>query len=120
MRRLLPFLSVLTGVFSGIVAVAMPAQAADTADECVVIRSATLASGLAFDFENSCTRRLTCALSWTLTCENASGKTTSKAKQEARFVVGASDTHSMTGSASTCKDGWKIDDVSWTCAPAGK
>jgi hypothetical protein len=53
-------------------------------------------------------------------CENASGKITSKAKQEARFVLSAADTHHTTGSAASCKDGWKIEDVSWDCTPAVK
>ena len=56
----------------------------------------------------------------TLTCENASGKATSKAKQEARFAIDASDTHHTPGSAATCKDGWKIDDVSWDCSATAK
>lgn len=116
----LPFLFVLAGVASGVVALAGSAHAADSADECVSIRSAEVTAGLAFDVQNRCEKRLSCALTWTLTCENASKKATSRSKQEARFVVGASDTHSTTGSASTCKDGWTIDEVSWSCSPVGK
>jgi hypothetical protein len=123
MRRASPFrLFGLAGAALVIAAVgvATPARAADSADACVAIRSAQMSSGLAFDVENTCEKKLSCALTWTLTCENASGKTTSKAKQEARFVLSASDTHHTTGSAATCKDSWKIEDVSWDCAPAGK
>jgi hypothetical protein len=120
MRTALAPSLVLAAVVSCLVALAPPAQAADSADECVSIRSAELSSGLSFDMQNRCEKRLSCALSWTLTCENASGKTTHKAKQEAHFDIGASDSHATTGSAATCKDGWKIDDVSWSCAPAGK
>ena len=116
----LPVLFVCLAGFAVVVAVAAPARAADSADACVSLQSAPLTSGLAFDVQNSCDKRLSCALTWTLTCENASGKATSKSKQEARFSVGASDTHHTTGSASTCKDSWKIDDVSWDCAAAGK
>lgn len=97
-----------------------PASAAATASECLSIQTATLNNGLAFDVQNACDKRLSCALSWTLTCENASGKATSKAKQEARFLLDASDTRSMTGSSAACKDSWKIDDVAWQCAPIGK
>ena len=100
---------------------AASAQAApDSADACVRMQSAPINGGLAFDVENTCEKRLSCALSWTLTCTNASGKTTSKAKSEARFTIGAEDTHHATGSALSCKDSWKIDDVSWDCTPAGK
>ena len=107
-------------MFAAALGAAGPARAADSADACVAIRSAEMSSGLAFDVQNTCEKKLACALTWTLTCENASGKTTSKAKQEARFVISASDTHHTTGSAASCKDGWKIEDVSWDCAPAAK
>lgn len=120
MRRRLSFFLVLAGIASGAVMVAAPAGAADSADECVSIRSAELGSGLSFDMDNRCDKRLACALSWTLSCENASGKTTSRSKKEARFDIGPSDQHSTTGSASSCNGGWKIDDVSWSCAAVGK
>ena len=116
MRRAFPLLFVLA-----LVSVTAAAQATpESADACLRVQSAPLTEGLAFDLENSCAKRLTCALTWTLTCTNASGKKTAKAKQEARFQIGASDTHHTTGSSSSCKDSWKIDDVSWDCAPAAK
>ena len=120
MRRAFPFLFVALAGVTGIVAIAAPARASESADACVSIQTATVTSGLAIDVQNSCSKRLACALTWTLTCENASGKTTSKAKQEARFAIDASDTHHTTGSAATCKDSWKIDDVSWDCNAASK
>ena len=120
MRRAFPLVLLGAVTFLGLVGLAGPALAADSADACVNIQSAELGSGLTFDVHNTCDKRLSCALTWTLTCENASGKTTSKSKQEARFLVSASDTHHTTGSAASCKDGWKIDDVSWDCAAVGK
>jgi hypothetical protein len=117
MRRAACLLSVGFATALAVLAVQGPARATSaSANDCVSLRSTALSSGLSFDVENTCDRRLSCALTWTLTCENASGKATSKAKQEARFMVGASDTHQTAGSAATCKDGWKIDDVSWDCA----
>jgi hypothetical protein len=100
------------------VALAAPARAGgSSANECVNVRSAELSTGLAFDVENACEKRLSCALSWSLTCSNASGRTTSKTKQEARFLLGASDTQHTLGSSAACKDSWAIDDVAWSCAP---
>lgn len=119
-RSKLAFVFVFVAGVAAVASVAAPAQAADSADRCVSLQSAPLSTGLAFDVQNGCEKRLSCALTWTLTCENASGKATSKSKQEARFVIGASDTHHTTGSAESCKDGWKIDDVSWDCASVGK
>lgn len=120
MRRAFPL--ILVGVAALVMGggAAGSAHAAESAEACVNIQSAELGTGLAFDVQNTCDKRLSCALTWTLTCENASGKATSKVKQEARFLVSASDTHRMTGSAATCRDGWKIDDVSWSCAAAPK
>lgn len=104
---------------SGALLLPSPAHAtASSAEECVSLQSATVSTGLAIDVQNSCSKRLACVLSWTLTCENASGKTTSKARQEVRFAIAASDTHHTTGSAAACKDSWKIDDVAWDCAPS--
>jgi hypothetical protein len=120
MRRSLPFVLAAVATLASVALVAAPARAADSADACVDIRSVELASGLSFDVQNTCDKRLACALTWTLTCENSSGKATSKSKQEARFVLSSSDTHHTSGSAASCKDGWKIDDVSWDCAPAAK
>ena len=118
--RAAPFLFVCLAGGLALVAIAGPANAGSSASDCVSIRSAELSTGLSFDVQNGCEKRLSCALSWTLTCENASGKATSKAKQEAKFVVGASDSHHMMGSSAACKDSWKIDEVAWDCAPAGK
>jgi hypothetical protein len=123
MARAVSLLSVGLAIAFTVVVVSAPAEASSSAagaNDCVSIKSAELSSGLAFDVENGCDKRLSCALTWTLTCQNASGKATSKAKQEARFVIGASDTHHTAGSASICKDSWKIDEVAWDCAPAQK
>jgi hypothetical protein len=120
MRRAFSLVVVGVAPVMAVVGASGAAYAADSADACVNIHTAQLGTGLAFDVQNTCDKRLACALTWTLTCENASGKATSKSKQEARFLVSAADTHQATGSAATCKDGWKIDDVSWSCAAASK
>ena len=120
MRRAFPFIFAGAAAVASVLAVAGPARAGDSANACVAIQSTEMSTGLAFDVQNACEKKLACALTWTLTCSNASGKTTSTTKQEARFVLSASDTHHTTGSAASCKDSWKIEDVSWDCAPASK
>ena len=120
MRRAFPFVFAGAAAVASVLAVAGPARAGDSANACVAVQSAEMSTGLAFDVQNACEKKLACALTWTLTCSNASGKTTSTTKQEARFVLSASDTHHTSGSAASCKDSWKIEDVSWDCAPAGK
>jgi hypothetical protein len=103
-----------------LVGITVPARAGTSASDCVSIASAELSTGLSFDVKNACEKRLSCAMTWTLSCENASGRITSRAKQEAKFVVGADGSHQLTGSSAACKDGWRIDDVAWECAPIAK
>ena len=115
--------SLFVAVASSLLLLAVVAPAAagpSTANDCVDVRSAELSTGLTFDMKNACEKQLSCALSWTLTCENASGKTTSKTKQEAKFLISEHDTHQTMGSSATCKDAWKIDDVEWSCASTQK
>lgn len=121
--RILPSLSLAAAVALGVslLTTASPAAAGGaTANDCVNVASATLSTGMTFDVKNACDKRLSCALTWTLSCENASGKVTSKAKQEAKFNIGAGDSHQMTGSSASCKDGWTIDDVAWDCASSSR
>lgn len=96
-----------------------PARA-DSASECVTVRTTAQSTGLAFDVKNACDKRLSCAVTWSLACSNASGKTTSKTRSEAKFGIGPDTSHSTFGSAESCKDSWKIDDVSWDCAAEKK
>ena len=82
--RAAPVLFVCLAGGLALLAIAGPASAGSSASDCVSIRSAELSTGLSFDVQNGCEKRLSCALSWTLTCENASGKATSKAKRASR------------------------------------
>ena len=120
MRRPHSFLLTTLGLSAFAIASSATAAHAESADECVSIRTQEQSSGLAFDVKNACTKKVACSVAWTLSCTNASGKVTSSAKQEARFAVAPDTTHGVNGSATTCKDGWKIDDVSWDCSPASK
>jgi hypothetical protein len=97
-------------------------MAADSADDCVqIVRGPDQADGLDFELKNNCDRPLSCALGWTLSCENDKGKVMSSARQGSSFGVAKDATKHTFGSALSCKtSGWRIDDVSWTCAPTSK
>lgn len=99
---------------------ATSARAAESADECVAIQKNEQSDGLAFDVKNNCDRRLACSLSWRVSCENASGKTTKSLVASASFGVAPAAAHQVFGSAAACNGNWRIDDVSWSCAPAAK
>lgn len=75
-------------------------------------------AGIALDVDNNCDRRLSCAVSWTVECHNDQGKVTKSAKESASFLVQASATGHALASTKACTSGnWKVDDVSWECAP---
>ncbi|MCA9586382.1 MAG: hypothetical protein KC657_13585, partial [Myxococcales bacterium] len=62
----------------------------------------------------------TCALTWTVECEDA-GKVTARKPGASRFVVGADKTHTVVGKAACgTSEGWRFVDVGWTCAPIKK
>lgn len=92
------------------------AKAADSAEECVRLRESQVEKGLTLDVDNNCDRSLSCALSWTVSCQTESGKVTRSAKDGARFVVAASKTGRAVASTKACGDNWKIEDISWDCA----
>jgi hypothetical protein len=57
---------------------------------------------------NSCSKPMSCAVSWTVTCGK---KVTSTQKSAA---IGASEQASWVASAAGCEDDWSID-ASWSC-----
>jgi hypothetical protein len=92
------------------------AKAAESADQCVRLRESQETKGLALDVDNNCDRALSCAVSWTVSCQTESGRITRSAKEGARFVVAASQTGRAFASTKSCGDNWKIEDISWDCA----
>jgi hypothetical protein len=81
------------------------------------MREAQESGGLSLNIDNNCSRGLSCSLTWTVQCQSATGKITRSSKQGAQLTVSASASQSALASASSCGDNWKIDDVSWECAP---
>lgn len=99
---------------------AAPADAAQSAEDCVSVMSDAREAGMAMDVKNGCSRGLTCALTWTVECEDA-GKVTARKPGASRFVVGADKTHTVVGKAACgTSEGWRFVDVGWTCAPLKK
>ena len=115
-KRILSIVLAAVPVLSVALLAAPPAKAADSADECVRLRESQAEKGLTLDVDNNCDRSLSCAVSWTVSCQTESGKVTRSAKDSARFVVAASKTGRAVASTKTCGDNWKIEDISWDCA----
>lgn len=93
------------------------AQAEETAESCLAFRKSNLEKGLAFDIESSCGMKLACKVSWVVQCSDNDGKVESKTAKTERFGLAASESHSVTMSAESCKQSWRVDDVKWGCDP---
>lgn len=91
------------------------ADADATADDCVGFRKSDLDKGLMFEAASSCDKKLSCSLSWTLTCSTDEGKVTARKPASRSFILGAQESTSETASADSCKQSWRIDDVRWSC-----
>lgn len=66
---------------------------------------------------STCDVKLSCSVSWELTCKPAVGKSRKSNHGEA-FSLATSASETTTASAGVCgNDGWVIDDVTWSCQP---
>jgi hypothetical protein len=115
-------LAVVCGVgVIGVVAL-VPAKAAhadEGADSCVGFEKSDDDKAIVYDAKNSCDQKLSCELRWRVQCEDADGNVTASVKKSARFSLSESGTHTLSLSAETCKQSWRIDDVAWKCTPSG-
>lgn len=89
--------------------------APETADACVSFHDEAVDRGLVVEASNDCQLRLTCRLDYTVRCTDLDGKQTSKADKRAPFALSPKSKTKVTLSASSCQQGWRIDDFSWTC-----
>ncbi|MDF3067912.1 MAG: hypothetical protein K0R38_3513 [Polyangiaceae bacterium] len=87
----------------------------ETADACVSFHDETVDKALVVEATNSCQLRLSCRLDYTVRCTDLDGKQTRKVDKRAPFSLAPKSQVKVTLSASTCQQGWRIDDFSWTC-----
>jgi hypothetical protein len=75
--------------------------------------------GVDFSIQNSCSMPVACSLQWTVTCAPESKKRKSRKRDSHSFQLDASNGITLTASTARCgDDGWQVDDISWSCAPA--
>jgi hypothetical protein len=92
------------------------ALAADSSDEsCVGFEKSDAEKGVDYSVKNSCDKKLSCEVKWKVSCENGEGKVTQSRSDSARFDLPGTNEHTVQASASDCKAGWRIDDVTWSC-----
>lgn len=99
--------------------IAIPeARAEESAADCVGFSKTDVEKGFEYAVSNACSRKLQCTVSWTVTCESNEGQVTSRKHEKARLALGADGNASVTASAASCKQGWSIGDVGWSCSEA--
>jgi hypothetical protein len=75
--------------------------------------------GVDFSIRNACSMPVTCSLSWAVTCAPESKKRRSRKVDSHDFQLDADAAITLTASTARCgDDGWAIDGISWSCAPA--
>lgn len=89
---------------------------AESADACVGFQSEMGEKQLRVHARNSCDRRLSCALDYVVLCEDTEGKQTSRAARRATFQLAKQGNHELSLSAEACLQGWRVDELRWSCS----
>jgi hypothetical protein len=94
-----------------------PALAADaeTANACVGFQNEEGEKVLIVHASNDCERRLTCSLTYELSCEDNEQNVTSRVQRQTPFNLASKGKTDLTLGAAACKQGWRISDLAWTC-----
>lgn len=91
------------------------AQELETANACVGFQNAVGDKQLVVHAGNDCERKLACSLDYVVRCEDNHQKETSRVEKRALFELAGKGNAELTLSAASCKQGWAIDDLRWTC-----
>jgi hypothetical protein len=92
--------------------------AADQGGQCVGFDKSDGDKTILYEVENSCEKKQACSISWLVTCEDEAGKVTTRSQKSSRFALKPEAKHSVSLSAESCKQGWRIENVSWQCDDA--
>ncbi len=87
----------------------------DSAEACVSFEIEELDRGLEYSASNSCERKLSCSMSWRLVCKTHKGKVQSTSDHSKPFALKSEGEASITASATSCKQNYKIENVKWAC-----
>lgn len=104
----------LTGA-PGAVRPALAADEPETADACVGFQNDYGDKEITVHASNGCERRLACTLAYQVDCKDNDGKVTSRAAKQTFFALTPNGKADIALSASTCKQGWAIDNLAWSC-----
>jgi hypothetical protein len=92
------------------------AEETDTVNACVGFQNEEGDKLLTVHASNACDRKLACRLDYVLRCESDKGEVTSKSSKRQLFRLAAKGAQDLSLSAASCKQGWAIDELAWSCA----
>lgn len=91
------------------------AEEAETANACVGFQNVVGDKQLVVHAGNDCERQLSCSLDYVVRCEDNEQKVTSRAQKRSLFKLAAKGSAELALSAASCKQGWAIDELEWSC-----
>ena len=94
---------------------AVLAAETETADACVGFQNEQGDKVLIVHASNDCERRLACSLTYSVSCEDNDRRVTSRVAKQTPFNLASKGKTDLTLAATTCKQGWAIADLAWTC-----
>ena len=94
---------------------AVAAEESETVDACVGFQNEEGDRLLTVHASNACDRKLACKLDYVLRCENDQHEVTSRSSKRQLFRLAAKGAQDLSLSAASCKQGWAIDNVAWSC-----
>ena len=109
------YLSVSLGVLAPAPAGLPLAHADETSFQCMGFQQSTREKSIEYEIENSCDSKQACSLAWTVQCEDDKGKTTERSRKSERFTLEPAGTKAVSLSAESCKQSWRIEEVTWKC-----
>jgi hypothetical protein len=114
--------AVTVGAWLGLASISVSAPDAaaaeekpESADACVSFHDEVGEKQLVVHATNDCKLRLSCRLDYTVRCTDLDGKQTSRLDRRAPFALPPQGKATVALSAESCRQGWAIDDFSWTC-----
>lgn len=89
-------------------------------ESCMSFSKGNLDKGISFDIESHCEMKLACKVSWVVQCADNDGKVESRTTKREQFGLENGESRGVPMSAETCKQSWKVENVSWGCDPVKK
>lgn len=91
------------------------AEESETVNTCLGFRNEVGDKQLVVHASNACEKRWACSLRYTVECTDHEQKVTARVEKRATFALLAKGAQDILLSAAQCKQGWSIDELTWSC-----